>query len=590
MTTMAASSVAAGTEKLRVLPHPLPEVPVGATPNAVIDVGWGRLIFAQTFAENDELADAIRAEQPGRRDVALYLRDPHVVVSLAPQELFLDPSNTYRLWLDTYRERSESLRGLAVRELRTLEEAEQVNRIYAARHMVQPVNTFFTNAYDSQVVCVMIAIDLTTDRVVGAVTGVDHRMAFQDPENGCSLWALAVDPQTPLSGVGEALVRGLVEHYRELGRSCLDLSVMHNNEQAIALYEKLGFERIPVFCVKNRNSINEPLFIGPEPGAALNPYAKIIIKEARRRGIQAEVIDAQAAYFSLTFGGRTVVCRESLSELTTAVAMSRCDDKAVTRRLLARAGLSVPAQMSAQDAARNLAFLEEHGSVVVKPARGEQGVGITVDVRTPKALTEAIQLAAQFSSSVLLEQFVKGQDLRMIVIDYKLVAAAIRKPAQVIGDGHHTVRQLIEKQSRRRAAATGGESRIPVDAQTARCLMDSGYTYDDIPSEGTEIQVRKTANLHTGGTIHDVTDYVSYTLVDAAIRAAQAIDIPVVGLDFIVPTLRGKGYWIIEANERPGLANHEPQPTAERFVDLLFPQTRTGLAVEGRINDAASHY
>jgi D-alanine-D-alanine ligase-like ATP-grasp enzyme len=85
--------------------------------------------------------------------------------------------------------------------------------------------------------------------------------------------------------------------------------------------------------------------------------------------------------------------------------------------------------------------------------------------------------------------------------------------------------------------------------------------------------VRKTANLHTGGTIHDVTSRLSLPLCRAAVEAARALDIPVVGLDFLVPSPEGQEYVIVEANERPGLANHEPQPTAERFIDLLFPQT-----------------
>ena len=88
-----------------------------------------------------------------------------------------------------------------------------------------------------------------------------------------------------------------------------------------------------------------------------------------------------------------------------------------------------------------------------------------------------------------------------------------------------------------------------------------------------ELAVRKTANLHTGGTIHDVTDIVHPRVVDAAIQVARAIDIPVVGIDFMVKSPSGPDYAFVEANERPGLANHEPQPTAERFIDLLFPQS-----------------
>ncbi len=92
---------------------------------------------------------------------------------------------------------------------------------------------------------------------------------------------------------------------------------------------------------------------------------------------------------------------------------------------------------------------------------------------------------------------------------------------------------------------------------------------------GEVLAVRKTANLHTGGTIHDVTENLHPHLCVEAERAAEVLDIPVVGFDFLVPDVSEPDYVIIEANERPGLANHEPQPTAERFIDLLFPQTRS---------------
>jgi D-alanine-D-alanine ligase-like ATP-grasp enzyme len=123
------------------------------------------------------------------------------------------------------------------------------------------------------------------------------------------------------------------------------------------------------------------------------------------------------------------------------------------------------------------------------------------------------------------------------------------------------------------AAATGGESRIPLDDEAVRCLAEQGYDLDRVLPEGVEVVVRRAANLHAGGTIHDVTGEVHPELADAAVRAARAIEIPVVGIDFVVAAPSRPEYAFIEANERPGLANHEPQPTAERFVDLLFPHS-----------------
>jgi len=544
-----------------------------AIEDAIVDCGWGRLIFGQTFRDSKGLAETLKLEEPGRRDIAMYLRDPHVVISLAPQELFLDPSHTFRLWLDRYHPGRRRTAGFTVRLLNSLNDAETVHDLYKKRHMVPPDPEFVWEQRRSRSLTYLVATDDLTGAVIGTVTGVDHHEAFDDPENGASLWALAVDPQAQQPGIGETLVRRLAEHFQTRGRAFMDLSVMHDNYQAIRLYEKLGFQRVAVFALKRKNPFNEPLFVAHGPEAALNPYARIIIDEARRRGIGVDVLDEEAGYFALSFGGRTVVCRESLSELTSAIAMSRCDDKAVTHRVLRRAGLKVPAQKRVESLGEASAFLTEQGSVVVKPARGEQGAGISVDVRTSPALESALARARRVSDTVLLEEYVRGQDLRVVVIDFRVVAAAVRRPPEIVGTGQHSVRELIEKQTRRRAAATGGESHIPLDEETRRCVEQAGHALDSVLPEGETLVVRKTANLHTGGTIHDVTSRLSHGLCRAAVGAARALDIPVTGLDFIVPAVEGDDYRIIEANERPGLANHEPQPTAQRFVDLLFPQT-----------------
>ncbi len=541
--------------------------------NAVIDCGWGRLIFAQTFADPNMLVDTLCKEQPSRRDITLYVSNPHVAVSLAPQEIFLDPSHTYRLWLDRYRPAHLRSRGFTVRLLNSRVDAESVHNLYIRRHMVPPDADFLWENRASRLFTFLLAADAVNGQVLGTVMGVDHKNAFSDPERGTSLWALAVDSQASVPGIGQALVRQLAEHYQARGRAYMDLSVIHDNLQANRLYKKLGFERIPVFALKHKNPHNEPLFTGADVGENLNPYARIIIREAQRRGIIVEVLDPEGGYYELSLGGRRIVCRESLSELTTAIAMSRCDDKATTHRLLHQAGLRVPAQIKVADESQALAFLEKHGSVVVKPARGEQGAGISVDVRTVEGLRQSISEANALCDTVILEEFVSGDDLRIIVIDAKVVAAAVRKPAHVIGNVSDSVKTLIEKQSRRRAAATDGESHIPLDRETQRCVEQAGYTLDSVLPENKRLVVRKTANLHTGGTIHDVTDELHPTLRNAAVDAARAIDIPVTGLDLIVPAVDGPDYTIIEANERPGLANHEPQPTAERFIDLLFPQT-----------------
>lgn len=548
--------------------------------------GWGRVLFAQTFGDPEEIAREMQNERRGERDVATYVLDPHVVLSYAPQQLFLDPSDMLRIDLGKFEE-TPLPESLVVRRIERPQEARALGDLYLKRDMVPTDPDFLWSRRASDEVILLVAVDARSGQVLGTVTGLDHVEIFRDVANGSSLWCLAVDPSAPLPGIGEALVRYLATCFKRRGRAHMDLSVIHDNQQAKALYRKLGFEPFHVFTLKNKNAHNQALFLGPELEEQLNPYARIIVDEARARGIGVEVLDEQEGYFRLARGGTSVVCRESLCELTSAVAMSRCQDKYVTHRLLSKARLRTPSFQLAASEAENREFLARHGWVVVKPATGEQGKGISVGVVDPEALDRAVEKARGHGERVLLESFHPGTDLRVVVINHEVVAAAIRKPARIVGDGRHSARRLIEKQSRRRRAATGGESQIPIDRETEACLAEHSFGLDDVIPLGHSIEVRKTANLHTGGTIHDVTEVLHPDLVAVAEHASRLLDIPVVGLDLIVASPDQPDYVIIEANERPGLANHEPQPTAQRFVDLLFPLSigtagREGASSPGR--------
>jgi GNAT-family acetyltransferase (TIGR03103 family) len=307
--------------------------------------------------------------------------------------------------------------------------------------------------------------------------------------------------------------------------------------------------------------------------AALDPTSQLIVREAERRGIRVELLAPRGEYFRLTLGERSIMCRESLSALTSAVALSLCDDKRATRRVLAQAGLCVPAQTEAGGDADNHAFLRRHGALVVKPARGEQGRGVSVGIRAPAALAQAIEQARAVCGTVLLEEQLMGEDVRVLVMGGKVAAAAVRRPPVVVGDGVRSVEALIRDASERRARETFGEASIPLDGETERCVREAGHTLASVLAPGERLLVRRAANVHTGGSIHDVTVSLHPALGQAAVRAAAALELPIAGLDLIVPDLGASTCAILEVNERPGLANHEPQPTAARFLDVLFPQT-----------------
>ncbi|MGC9450583.1 MAG: N-acetylglutaminylglutamine synthetase [Oceanipulchritudo sp.] len=542
-------------------------------PGTILQCGWGRLLFADTFPTPESLAEAVLQEKEQQRDIALYLVDPHLVLNCAPQKIFLDPSNTYRLRLEDCPETRRAIGGFEIRPLQHKEELDEINRIYTTLNMVPLDAEYVWRERNSKAFTYAVARQSKTGKILGVAMGADHRACADHLPNLCSLWAVAVDPQAALPGIGEGLVRYFINHYRALGREEMDVSVVHDNDKALRLYEKLGFKRIHVFAAKCRNRINERLFVGKADTEGFNPYATIIIKEALRRGIAVEPLDKDRGYFRLSLGGRQITCWESLSEMTSAIALKRTEDKQLTREILNEAGLSTPEQIVATDRATRLRFLNRHKSVVVKPLHGEQGQGISVDVRSEEGLERAVRVAREHGETVLIEQYVEGEDLRIIVINKEVVAASVRRPPHIIGTGDQTIRDLIRRLSRRRSAATGGESTIPVDAETERCVRMAGYGMDDLPEKNVTIAVRKTANLHTGGTMHDVTEALHPELADAAVRASLALGIPVVGLDMIVDAPDKPRYVIIEGNERPGLANHEPQPTAEKFIDFLFPHS-----------------
>jgi D-alanine-D-alanine ligase-like ATP-grasp enzyme len=318
----------------------------------------------------------------------------------------------------------------------------------------------------------------------------------------------------------------------------------------------------------------------------LSTSSKLIIGEAKRRGIEVRILDPRRGKFTLRRAGITYICTGVITGLLTPEIEALCEDKKKTTEFLKSKGTAVPRQHVFQgDFQAALEFMHECQSVVVKPSRGDGGDGISVKVSTEEDLKSAIEYAnaevkkkARKSSTgeggtVLIEEFKSGNDLRLLVINYQLAAAAIRKPAEVTGHDGLTVGELIKEYSDKRAELTSGESRIPLDEETERCLKNQQLKYDDVLEQGRTIRVRENANVHTGGTIEDVTEKLHPALKIAAETIAKEMQIPVVGLDFIVNSPGNGEYVVIEANESPGLGNHDPQPVAQRFIDMLFPFT-----------------
>ncbi|OWY58941.1 hypothetical protein B7486_77250, partial [cyanobacterium TDX16] len=154
------------------LPSPPAHLEARLDRDVALDCGWGRLAFGHTFAEHDALAAVLREEGPGRRDIAMYVNEPHVFVAAAPHELFVDPSYTYRLDLHHMPPTRDPLRGVTVRSVVKEEDLDGINRVYAARQMVvAPTDVMWANQRGGTF-RYLVAVDDRTGDVVGTVTGI----------------------------------------------------------------------------------------------------------------------------------------------------------------------------------------------------------------------------------------------------------------------------------------------------------------------------------------------------------------------------------------------------------------------------------
>lgn len=269
---------------------------------------------------------------------------------------------------------------------------------------------------------------------------------------------------------------------------------------------------------------------------------------------------------------------------TSAISESIAQDKELTKKLLAAAGVPVPQGRAVSDPEDAWAAAMEIGlPVVVKPQDGNQGKGVTVNVTSREQLMAAYAVATEFRDDVMVERSMPGNDFRLLVVGNKLVAAARRDPPQVIGDGVHTVRELVEqvnKDPRRGSGHSTSLTKIRLDDIALACLAKSNYNADSIPAKGDRVVLRNNANLSTGGSATDVTDDVHPEVAARAVAAAQMVGLHICGVDLVsdsvLEPIENQGGGIVEVNAAPGLRMHlspsfgKGRPVGEAIISSLF--------------------
>ena len=317
---------------------------------------------------------------------------------------------------------------------------------------------------------------------------------------------------------------------------------------------------------------------------ALGPSTAALVHAAERRGIPWLRLNDQSLV-QLGHGKYQQRIQATVTGRTPHISVELASDKEETNKILAGLGLPVPQQELVQSetqavrAARRIGF-----PVVTKPYNGNHGRGISIRLTTEEEVAHGFVVAREHSRSVVVESFLEGDDHRLLVVNGELVAATRRTPGHVVGDGEHTVAQLIDMVNQDPRRGVGHEkvlTRLELDAQAHRMLERAGLSAESVPEQGRPVYLRSTANLSTGGTATDVTDVIHPDNREMAERAVRAIGLDVGGVDFLSKNIsesyRAIGGGICEVNAAPGFRMHvapsegTARDVAAPVLDMLFP-------------------
>lgn len=318
---------------------------------------------------------------------------------------------------------------------------------------------------------------------------------------------------------------------------------------------------------------------------ALGPSTMSLVKAAEDRNIPWLRLNDQSLV-QLGHGKYQQRIQATVTGKTSHIAVELASDKEETNKILGSLGLPVPRQElvqsegAARRAARKIGF-----PVVTKPYNGNHGRGISIRLTSDEEVVEGFLKAQAISRSVIIETYLEGDDHRLLVVNGELVAATRRTPGHVVGDGQHSIRELVEIVNQDPRRGVGHEkvlTRIELDAQAEMMMARVEVTADSVPEAGRIIYLRSTANLSTGGTATDVTDIIHPDNREMAVRAIKAIGLDVGGVDFlstnIAESYKNIGGGICEVNAAPGFRMHvapsegKSRDAAGPVIDMLFPQ------------------
>jgi cyanophycin synthetase len=328
--------------------------------------------------------------------------------------------------------------------------------------------------------------------------------------------------------------------------------------------------------IKTMRELRERERLGPSTGS--------IVDEAVARDIPFIRLNGESLV-QLGYGKNQVRFRATMTDRTSSIAVDLASNKDETKRMLADAaipvakGMCITHEEEVKDVIEKVKF-----PLVFKPLDGNHGKGASINVKTEAEALEAFHHAKKYSRKIIVEKFISGFDFRVLVINHRFIAAALREPAHVIGDGKSTIQQLIDKENKDPRRGYGHENvltEISIDKETHDQLAKYNYTLDTILKKDEQCYLKGTANLSTGGTSTDVTDIMHPTNIFICERISRVIGLDICGIDIMAQNLseplETSGGVVLEVNAAPGFRMHLapakglPRNVAAPVIDMLYP-------------------
>lgn len=329
-------------------------------------------------------------------------------------------------------------------------------------------------------------------------------------------------------------------------------------------------------CIQTLKEIRERERLGPSTGS--------IVEEAASRKIPWIRL-GKNSLVQLGYGINQQRFQATITGNTSCIAVDIACNKELTKKMLEDAAIPVPSGDLVVDEEGLQHVVKKIGyPLVLKPLDGNHGKGASINVKDYETALVGLEHAQKYSRKVIVEKYITGYDFRVLVINHRMVAAARRVPAHVMGDGELNIQQLIDKENEDPRRGYGHENvltEIEVDKDTNELLAKLNYTLETVPQKGEIVYLKSTANLSTGGTSIDVTDMIHPENIQMAERISRIIGLDVCGIDIMAENLtqplKESGGAILEVNAAPGFRMHLapseglPRNVAAPVVDMLYP-------------------